>query len=266
MMFKLTQISLLLFLLSMSSNARAQMGNDPFDIEEDELDVGGDIFTDFNEDVEAAQVVEDERFYRYGRFFTVQLGLGLTSFDGNRGKAYENSPPSYTFGVNYFLNFRNSFGVGVAFSRHTMFIADSVVGFPQLSGVELGMIDISMLRVFLNYRYYLDTSNLGTAITWSNPYFTGRMEYWYTTNKFLDQSGLPNDSGGGLGFSGGFGLELPLKLKEYYINIEFLVHTVNFHDKYTRAYQAIPSSESGFGYEDLTGLGYSTMVSYVISW
>lgn len=239
---------------------------EPFDIEQDDLDIGGDIFTDFNEDLEASQVVEDERFYRYGRFFTVQFGLGLTTFDGNRGNAYENSPPSYTFGINYFLNFRNTFGMGVAFSRHTMFIGDSVKGFPGLGGTPLGMIDISILRVFFNYRYYIDTSNLGTAITWSNPYFTGRLEYWYLNNKFLDQSGLGNDSGGGLGFGGGFGLEFPIKLKEYYINVEFLVHSVNFHDKYTSAYQPAQGSPSGFGYDDLTGLAYTTMVSYVISW
>ena len=33
-----------------------------------------------------------------------------------------------------------------------------------------------MLRVYFSYRYYIDTSELGTAITYSNPYFTGRIK------------------------------------------------------------------------------------------
>ena len=41
---------------------------------DDDLNVGGDIFTDFNEDLEASQVLEDERYYRHGRFFCLPNG------------------------------------------------------------------------------------------------------------------------------------------------------------------------------------------------
>ena len=46
-------------------------------------------------------MTEDERFYRYGRFFSFALGLGLTSYDGNRGSAYINQPPSFALQLNY---------------------------------------------------------------------------------------------------------------------------------------------------------------------
>ena len=99
-----------------------EFGND------DDLTVGGDIFSDFNEDLEAAQVMEDERYYRYGRFFTVSLGLGATTFTGNRGVAYTDNHPSYSFALMYFINFRNVFVMGFEYSKHTMFIDTYVNG------------------------------------------------------------------------------------------------------------------------------------------
>jgi hypothetical protein len=155
------------------------------------------FFSDFNEDIESTQMAEDERFYRYGRFFTFQLGIGLTNFTGNRGIAYDNDPPTYNLGVNYFMDFQNSFGMGVEYSRHNMFVDSEVVGFPNFSGdTPVGLIDISMLRVYFSTRYYIDTADLGTAITYSNPYLVARLEYWYRAAKFRDQEEIPNESVG----------------------------------------------------------------------
>lgn len=241
----------------------AQIDGDPFSSESDDLNIGGDIFSDFNEDVESAKIAEDERFYRYGRFFSFQLGIGLTTFDGNRGTAYDNDPPTFSFGVNYFLDFKNSFGMGVEFSKHNFFLEDTVAGFQGEGAV--GLVDVSMLRVYFSTRYYIDTADLGTAITYSNPYLTARLEYWYTTNKFRDQEGLiPNDAGGGFGLGIGGGFEFPIKIKESYLGVEALWHSVSYHDKFTQNYRAV--TEGGFGFEDLTGNAYSIMISYVISW
>lgn len=241
----------------------AQAGPDSADIgiDEDDISLSGDIFTDFNEELDASKITEDERYYAYGRFFSFNIGLGLTNFTGNRGIAYENDPPSYGIGLHYFMDFHSAFGIGVEYSKHHFFIEQPVHAY---NPDPPGLIEVGMLRTFFSYRYYVDTANLGTAITYSNPYLTSRLEYWYTTNKFVDQTDLPNKSGGGLGFGLGGGLEFPIAFRESYINIEFLYHTVNYFDKYTQDYR--PVTGSNYGYDDLTGDAYSTMIYFVLGW
>lgn len=252
----------ILILLCLCSHAQDTGLSQMQGIDDDDLVIGGDIFNDFNEDLEETQISEDERFYKYGRFFSFQIGIGTTAFDGNRGQQYTNDPPSFGLGLNYFSDFQSSWGMGFEYSKHSMFYKNKTQGFNKTKAA--GFIETSMLRVYFSYRYYIDTSNLGTAITYSNPYFIGRMEYWYVSNKFRDQDNVPDDKGGGIGIGVGFGLDFPIKLRESYLNLEFLFHDVAFHDKYTRIYA--PLTEGGYGTEDLAGYGYSTMLSYVWSW
>lgn len=264
---------LLSFILSLSlgvpQKVYAQDGNDIFAADDDDLNIGGDIFTDFNEELENSKVVEDERFYRFGRFFSFNVGIGLTWFDGNRGTAYKNPPPAYSLGFTFFKDFQTALGLGLEYSKHTMFLAGPTVGFPNVQDSSgnpqaVGLIDVAMLRVYLSYRYYIDTANLGTAITYSNPYFIGRLEYWYQTLKYVDQSALANDTGGGLGLGMGFGLEFPIEVKESYWGLEFLLHSVNFWDKDSNRYQ--PNTTGGPGYANLNGNAYSAMAFYIFNW
>jgi hypothetical protein len=234
---------------------------DGMNIDEDDLNIGGDIFNDFNEDLDDAQVLEDERFYRYGRFFAVNFSLGLTTFQGNRGSAYIDDHPTFGMGLFYFLDFDTSMGIGWAFSKHHFFIDEAVNGF---NPNPPGTIEVNVFRFFFGGRYYLDTANLGTAITYANPYLTARMEYWYITNKFSDLANFGDDTGGGFGFGLGVGGEFPIKIKESYLGVEVLLHQVNFHDKFTQRYRALPGND--FGYDDLTGNSVSAMVSYVMNW
>jgi hypothetical protein len=265
---KITLIALFIFisLITPVQKTWAQDGNDIFAADDDDLNVGGDIFTDFNEEMENSKVVEDERFYRFGRFFSFNVGLGFTWFDGNRGVAYKNLPPSYALSFTFFKDFQTALNLGLEYSKHTMFLAGETEGFPNTSHLGIGMVEVSMLRVFLGYRYYIDTANLGTAITYSNPYFVGKLEYWYQKNKYVDQRQLASDAGGGLGTALGFGLEFPIEIKESYWGIEFLFHSVNFFDKNTNRYQPTVNNPNGYGYDDLTGNAYSTMVNYVFNW
>lgn len=235
----------------------AQAGvSDGFNPEDEALSIGGDIFSDFNEDIESAQVMEDERFYRYGRFFTFSFGLGVTSFTGNRGVAYENEPPSYNLQLSVFKDFQTAVSLGIEFSRHNMYFDQTDL--PGFNGEAPGYVQVSMLRAYVGYKYYLDTSNLGTAVTYSNPYLTGRLEYWYKTDKYIDNENIPNESTGALGVGLGGGLEFPIKLKESYLGLEFLYHTVNFADKYSAKYQP--------AIEDFSGNVVTTMMSYIWNW
>ena len=265
------RLSFILFLIV--GNAWAQSTDQILQEIEDEQGVGGgsDIFSDFNEDLESSQVLEDERYYRYGRFFSVNLGGGITTFTGNRGQAYDDNPPTFHLSVNYFMDFQKAITLGVEYSKHTMILDTVVNGYQNLG--RLGAVVTDMTRVFIGYKYYVDTTDLGTAITYSNPHLIGRLEYWYQSNRFLDKPALGRQKGGGLGTGLGAGLEFPVELKSSYVSVEFLYHVVNFFDKYTQDYrQAIdsetgaPKDDSTFGYDDLTGNVYTLMVTYNFTW
>ncbi len=255
----------LLLLISITTCFAQDSSNDIFAADDDDLNIGGDIFTDFSEDVENAQVVEDERFYRFGRFFCFNVSLGITTFDGNRGLAYTNSPPTFGLSYTFFKDFQTALTLGLEMSQHSMYFPHPTKAYSNTAKTSgPGLINVSLLRVFLGYRYYIETSNFGTAITYSNPYLIGRMEYWYQTNKFVTQTSYPPETGGGLGFALGGGLEFPIELKETYWGVEFLMHSVSFFDKNTTNYS--PKTAGDYGFEDLGGNVYSLMVSYVFNW
>ncbi len=262
----MTKPLLLLFLLFLPVIAGAQSTDQVLQEVEDDMTVGSDIFSDFNEDLESAQVLEDERFYRYGRFFSVNLGGGFTTFTGNRGKAYEDNNPTFHLSVNYFLDFQKAISLGVEYSKHTMVIDNPVILTRDIG--NLGAVNIDMTRVFVGYKYYIDTTDLGTAITYSNPHFIGRLEYWYQRSKFIDRADVIDDQrGGGLGSGIGVGLEFPIELKAAYVSVEGLYHVVNFKDKYTQDFRQDPTNPaSTFGYEDLTGNVITLIVTYNFTW
>ncbi|MBF0298836.1 MAG: hypothetical protein HQK51_08955 [Oligoflexia bacterium] len=252
-------------LISITPTSQAQYSElGVLDIDDDDLTVGTDIFSDFNEDLEASQVLEDERFYRFGRFYSFNTSAGVTSYTGNRGLAYEDKHPSLGISILYFLNFRMAFGLGAEYSKHYMLIDAKTQKFSEDGGP--GAIEVNMFRTFLFYRYYIDTAELGTAITYANPYFVTRAEFWNQTNKFTDHSDIPNDSGGAIGGAIGVGLEFPIKFKESYLGVEVLYHMINFKDTYDRAAYKSLDDKKGGGYDNLEGDVLTTFVSYVVSW
>lgn len=256
----------LIFILILISPLSKGQSNEQIiqELDDDTTLNGGDIFSDFNEDLESSQVLEDERFYRYGRFFSVNVGGGLTTFTGNRGRAYSDNPPTFHLSVNYFLDFQKAILLGVEYSKHTMVLNTVVNGYPGQG--EVGAVVTDMTRLFTGFKYFIDTTDLGTAITYSNPYMIGRLEYWYQTNDFIDKPNFDIQKGGGIGTGIGFGFEFPIELKASYLDIEFLYHVVNFFDKYTQDYRQSSEAGSTYGYDDLTGNAMSVMVTYNFTW
>jgi hypothetical protein len=257
-------LTLLSFLFSAQLSLAQSSDQVMQELDDDTTLSGGDIFSDFNEDLESSQVLEDERFYRYGRFFSVNLGGGITTFTGNRGRAYDDNPPTFHLSVNYFLDFQKAIILGVEYSKHTMILDTVVNGYPEQD--KIGAVVTDMTRLFTGFKYFLDTTDLGTAITYSNPYIIGRLEYWYQTNNFIDQENFEIQKGGGIGTGLGFGFEFPIELKASYLDIEFLYHVVNFFDKYTQDYRQSDEPGSTYGYSDLTGNALSVMVTYNFTW
>lgn len=269
----------LILLLLLPLGAFAQSNEQVMDeLDDDGISGGGDIFSDFNEDLEASQVLEDERFYRYARFFSVNLGGGFTTFTGNRGNAYDDNHPTFHLSTNYFFDFQQAIQIGVEYSKHTM-VLDTLTNKYRSNnvGAALGAVQTDFTRAFVGYKYYIDTTDLGTAITYSNPYFIGRVEYWYQTNKFIDHPNFSKQKGGGIGSGIGAGLEFPIELKKSYVSVEFLFHVVNFFDKYTQDYARIKDDtstnaddndvkKSTYGFQDLTGNVLSLMITYNFTW
>jgi hypothetical protein len=244
---------------------QAQVGNDAIDSLSDDLDQTGDIFSDFSEDLENKQIQEEERFYRYGRFVSATFGVGVTSFTGNRGKAYHDNHPTFALGLIYFFDFRTAFGMGIEYSRHNMYIDTAVESEPSSSNF-IGAVDVTMLRPYFSYRYYVDTSDLNNIITYANPYFIGRFEYWYQTNKFQNYD-RDSQSGGGIGFGLGGGIEIPLNMKKDFLGVELLIHSVDFFDKDTTDYRQIDNNaDSTYGHDNLEGSVYSIIINYAMSW
>jgi len=252
---------LMLFLMFLPITSIAQSGvtDEILQHMDDELNIGGDIFSNFQEDIESAQVLEDERFYRFGRFYSVNLGFGITSFLNNRGNAYNDKFPSFMLSLNYFFNFHSSLVMGAELSNHVMDI-----DFPTVrSTTPIGRINVSMLRAFIGYRYYLETNDLSAIFTNSNPYFTARFEYWYQTNKF-QEAGFDKETGGGVGAGIGVGVEFPLKLKERYLGFEMLIHPVSLLDSDSKEYN--PTAVGQPGFSDLNGPAYSLFLSINETW
>lgn len=252
---------ILSFIIGLYSNINV-IASDLGDIDEDELNIGGNIFSDFSQDLESGQVMEDERFYRFGRFYGLNFSFGVTSFMGNRGNAYVNYPPSLGLSVCYFMNFQVAFGIGVAFSKHGFILDGPTV--VEVSDFGAGAVEVNLFRSFFFYRYYLDTFDLGTAITFSNPYFIARLEYWNLSNKFIDKPEIRKKSGGAFGASLGIGLEFPIKIKESYLGVEALYHYISLSDSNEGYFRPIEGSNAGF--DDLTGEPITVMFSYVLNW
>lgn len=231
---------------------------------DDDLSSSTDIFTNFDDDLGTREEQEDERFYRYGRFVSASFGFGITSFTGNRGKAYHDKNPTIAFGLIYFSDFQNAFNIGIEYSRHVMYLDNPTLG----SGLEsYGAIDITYLRPYFAYRYYVDTSDLSSLLTYANPYFIGRIEYWYQNRKFKEYNGN-TDTAGSIGGALGLGVEIPIDLKKNYISLQFLVHQVTLPDTDTEEYEVSNSCTDAdcYGYSDMKGMGYSLVTSYLFSW
>jgi opacity protein-like surface antigen len=192
--------------------------------------------------------------------------MGWTTFDGERGQAFEdNSSPGFGLGVNYYFESNITFGFGFNYSQNFFTIDEPVFGYPDPNTLP-GNITVDNWRYYMSLRYYVDTSNLGSAITFANPYLIGRLEYWDVTYKYKNQPMYQDEKGKGLGWAFGLGLQFPLKMKEYNIGVEFLAHSVNWSDKFTQKYAPIEDENgqpvTGYGYEDLNGMAFDLFVGF----
>ena len=186
-------------------------------------------------------------FFQFGRFFGISLGLGTEFADGYRGALWQGGFPLVDFKFHYWFDFNLALDMGLSIASH----------FYDTKANNLGRVDVTMFHPGFDLKYYFDTKNLGSAISFSNPYIAvGLGSYTKTENYLLLAT---QDSSTGLGLSLGAGLEFVINPKRTYISIEGKAHFVRFKDTYTTTFQSQ-------GLPNLTGNLYTVTCNLLLTW
>jgi hypothetical protein len=202
---------------------------------EDE-DFSGTPFTEYGEFNEGVEEEADARFFKYGRFFGVSLGLGFQFVDGFRGALWQGGFPMFDFKLHYWFDFNVALDLGFFTAQHYF----------DTTAQNLGHVDINMLHVGLDIKYYFDTKNLSAPISFANPYILlGAGSFSKTQNSNTQQT---QDNDISMGISGGGGLEFAITPKKTYFTVEAKMHVVTFKDTYTTIYQPTLTNLTGFFY------------------
>jgi opacity protein-like surface antigen len=234
--FKLSRffiiLSLLLTPLLVAAPAYAQEGggkklDDSKPSSDDEIISGP--FSDYGEFDSGEDEAEDERFFQYGRFFGVGLGLGFTTATGNAGKLYQGGFPTVDFRLDYWFDFQFALQIDVQNSSHSY------------NAPPDGLTNVNLFRIMAQVKYYFDTRNMSAPITFVGPHliagggFYQRTDNIGTGNNTAQATSINTEQA--FGFNAGAGLELTLKPKKTYLDFEAVAHFVQFPDSYTTKFQ-----------------------------
>jgi hypothetical protein len=212
----------------------------------EEDDYSGSPYTKYGEFNEDADEDEDTRFFQYGRFFGVSVGLGLETVDGNRGTLWQGGFPMVDVKIHYWFDFNFALDMGIFTAKH----------FFEGPPAQGGHTDVTMLRLGVDIKYYFDTKNLSAPISFANPYLlAGVGSFTKTQNYQLEADADPDSS---FGFSFGGGLEFTLKPRKAYFALEGKIHVVTFKDTNSSDYSSIVP--------DLNGNFYTFSASLLFTW
>ncbi|MGZ3695802.1 MAG: hypothetical protein ACXWQO_17005 [Bdellovibrionota bacterium] len=200
-------------------------------------------FSDFVPFEDEYDVDEDERFMYFGRFFAVSLGSGLHKFGGNIGKLYNTAIPVLDFRLLYFFDFRLAGEIGISSASHAF------------NAEETGTVEVSLMRINADLKYYLDTKNWGAAVTMANPYLIAGVSQTLRTQAFQTLNKVEKDNA--LALSAGAGMEFALKPRKVSLGVEGRMHQIYFKDRNEQTY--LPMS----GIPDTTGNMYSMITSII---
>ena len=199
----------------------------------------------FNEDEDEA---EDTRFYQNGRFFGVSVGLLYEGVTGNRGKLWDNAFPGFEFRFHYWFDFNFALSLGFSTVHHTF---DGQV---PLGGIN----DANMTWVGTECKYYFDTTNASSGLTFAAPHLL--LGFGSYTRSQTPQS-IPDatDKDSRFGVDTGAGLEFPIKAKKAYFALDGRFNWVQFKDS---GYTGL----SSFGIPNLKGYFYTVTGSLLFTW
>ncbi len=255
---KVIEVTEILLFLTLSLSARSvfaqeKMAPPPSKASEsktnkpEEDDFSGTPFTEYGEFNEASEEEEDARFFQFGRFFGVSIGMGFQFVDGNRGSLWQGGFPSVDFKLHYWFNFNVAIDMG--FRTASQYFDTKIQ--------SLGHVDISMLWVGVDVKYYFETKDLSAPLSFANPYLligTGSYSKTMTSNTQQTQ-----DQDNSLGVSGGAGLEFAVTPRKVYFELEGKVNVVTFKDTFTTIFQSA-------GMQDMTGNFYTLTANILFTW
>lgn len=194
-------------------------------------------FTEYGEFHESSDEDADTKFFQYGRFFGVSLGLGFQFIDGYRGSLWQGGFPMVDVKVHYWFDFNVALDLGFFTAAHY---------FDSTSTTFLGHYDVNIFHMGLDVKYYFNTTNLSAALSFANPYILLGAGAFSKTQTSSVQANLDTDTS--IGLSAGFGLEFILTPRKTYFEIETKIHIVNFKDTSTTLFQSmsIPNLSGNF--------------------
>lgn len=200
-------------------------------------------YGEFNEE-------EDEQnaalFFQYGRFFGVSLGIGLEGATGNRGLLWRGGFPLIDVRLHYWFDFNFALQLGFSTVQHNFdtFNTGNVV-------------TVSMSRLGVDLKYYFETKNLSSAVTFAGPYVVlGGGSYQKSENNSGTEG---TDDDAAFGINAGAGLEFLISHKKAYFDLQAKLHSVNFEDRFDGSFRSA-------GINDLTGLFYTFTGSVLFVW
>jgi hypothetical protein len=116
---------------------------------------------------------------------------------------------------------------------------------------------VNILRVGLDVKYYFETKNLSSTISFANPFILlgagafSKNQYYYTTQL--------TDTDTAVGISLGAGLEFAIKPRKTYFQIEGKIHFVPYKDTGSTLFTNV-------GLPNLTGNFYTVSTNVLFTW
>lgn len=208
-------------------------------------------YGEFNQDEEEEN---DTRFFQYGRFFGVGLGVGFEGVSGNRGRLWQGGMPLIDFKLTYWFDFNLALALGYHTAPHN---------FRAFTTKYSGPVNVNLSQLGADIRYYFDTKNLSAALSFANPYVLVGLGAYSKRETFNGAT----ESDSNVGFRIGGGLEFPIRHRKLYFTIEPKLHFVNFEDtnldEYSVQCQTDPQSPC---LPDLSGVFYTVTAGFLFTW
>lgn len=216
----------------------------------EEDDFSDTPYTEYGEFNEEHDEVSDARFYQYGRFFGVSLGLGYEGATGNRGVLWSGGGfPVIDIKVHYWFDFNIALDLGITTASH--YFTTTVGG--------RGTVDANIFRFGVNVRYAFDTKNVAAPISFASPFVSVGVGSYSKTEVSSNGGDPDNDSSFGISFGGG--LEFVVSPRKTYFLLEGKFHMLTFKDTNTGIYQSATPQV-----DDLNGLFYTFVGSFMFTW